>query len=47
MELFPRIVAALHDRGVDDVLLFAGGIIPAEDLPALRELGFEATTAET
>ena len=42
LELFPRIVAALHERGVDDVLLFAGGIIPPEDLPALREMGFEA-----
>ena len=42
LELFPRIVAALHARGVDDVLLFAGGIIPPEDMPALRELGFEA-----
>src|SRR5579872_2273167 len=28
LELFPRIVEELHARGVDDVLLFAGGIIP-------------------
>jgi methylmalonyl-CoA mutase C-terminal domain/subunit len=42
LELFPRVVAALKDRGVDPagVLLFAGGIIPDEDIPALKELGF-------
>ncbi len=42
IELFPRVVGALKERGVDpnDVLLFAGGIIPDEDIPALKELGF-------
>ena len=44
MELFPRVLKALADREItpDDVLLFAGGIIPEEDVPALRELGFQA-----
>jgi methylmalonyl-CoA mutase C-terminal domain/subunit len=42
MELFPRIVNELKTRGVDDVLLFAGGIIPEEDTPALQNLGFTA-----
>ena len=42
MELFPRIVDELRERGVDDVLLFAGGIIPEEDVPALEKLGFRA-----
>src|SRR3954471_1968435 len=28
MELFPHIMAELKARGVDDVLIFAGGIIP-------------------
>ncbi len=43
MELFPRVIAALKDRGVDphDVLLFAGGIIPDEDIPALKDMGFQ------
>lgn len=41
-ELFPRIVEELHGRGVDDVLLFAGGIIPEEDVPELQRLGFSA-----
>ncbi len=42
LELFPRIVEELRSRGVDDVLLFAGGIIPEEDTPALKEMGFKA-----
>jgi methylmalonyl-CoA mutase, C-terminal domain len=42
LELFPRIVAELHERGMDDVLLFAGGIIPEDDVAALEALGFRA-----
>ena len=41
-ELFPRILEELRSRGVDDVLLLAGGIIPDEDVPALKEMGFQA-----
>ncbi len=41
LELFPRVVEELKKRGVDDVLLFAGGIIPDEDVPKLKELGFK------
>ncbi|MEE8337635.1 MAG: cobalamin B12-binding domain-containing protein [Dehalococcoidia bacterium] len=40
MELFPRVIAELTSRGVDDVLLICGGIIPEEDIPAVREMGF-------
>jgi methylmalonyl-CoA mutase C-terminal domain/subunit len=42
LELFPRVVQALKERGIDpdDILLFAGGIIPDEDIPALKQLGF-------
>ena len=42
MELFPRVVEELKKRGLDDVILLAGGIIPQEDIPALRDLGFQA-----
>src|SRR3972149_3328993 len=42
LELFPRIVEELRSRGVDDVLLFCGGIIPEEDTAALTKLGFKA-----
>jgi methylmalonyl-CoA mutase cobalamin-binding domain/chain len=42
MELFPKIVDELRQRGMQDVLLFAGGIIPEDDVPALERLGFSA-----
>jgi methylmalonyl-CoA mutase C-terminal domain/subunit len=42
LELFPRVVDELKKRGVDDVLLFCGGIIPEEDTKALENLGFSA-----
>jgi methylmalonyl-CoA mutase, C-terminal domain len=42
LELFPRVVDELKKRGVDDVLLFCGGIIPEEDTKALENLGFKA-----
>ena len=42
LELFPRVVAEMNRRGVDDVLLFCGGIIPEEDTKALEALGFSA-----
>jgi methylmalonyl-CoA mutase C-terminal domain/subunit len=42
MELFPRVVKALRERDInpDDVLLFAGGIIPDADIEPLKQLGF-------
>jgi methylmalonyl-CoA mutase C-terminal domain/subunit len=39
MTLLPRICQLLRDEGMDDVLVTAGGIIPADDIPALREAG--------
>jgi methylmalonyl-CoA mutase C-terminal domain/subunit len=40
--LFPRIVALMKERGIqDDILLVAGGIIPDDDLSSLRDLGFK------
>ena len=39
MTLFPHVLQKLRDRGVDDVLLFGGGIIPADDIPKLYEQG--------
>jgi methylmalonyl-CoA mutase C-terminal domain/subunit len=40
MELFPRVVEELKKRGMADVVLFGGGIIPRDDLPALEKMGF-------
>jgi methylmalonyl-CoA mutase C-terminal domain/subunit len=44
MELFPRVIKALKDREIDpdEVLLFAGGIIPDADIEPLKQMGFKA-----
>jgi methylmalonyl-CoA mutase C-terminal domain/subunit len=42
MTLIPKIVEELHARGLDDVLVFAGGIIPDDDIPVLKEGGIAA-----
>ena len=42
LELFPRVVEEMKKRGLDDVILLAGGIIPQEDMPALQKIGFRA-----
>jgi methylmalonyl-CoA mutase C-terminal domain/subunit len=41
LELFPRVVEELKKRGMDDVVLFAGGIIPQEDIVQLEKMGFK------
>jgi methylmalonyl-CoA mutase, C-terminal domain len=42
MTLLPRICGLLHDEGLDDVLVTAGGIIPDDDVPALKAVGVSA-----
>lgn len=37
----PRVMELLREKGLDDVLVVVGGIIPDVDLPGLRELGIE------
>ena len=37
--LFPRITELMKQKGLDDVLVFAGGIIPKEDVPGLKKIG--------
>ena len=39
MTLFPRVLAELAQRGLSDVVLFGGGIIPEADISALRDAG--------
>lgn len=39
MTLFPAIVEALKAVGREDALIVAGGTIPAEDIPAIEEMG--------
>jgi len=37
--LFPRIVKILREKGAGDIHVFGGGIIPADDIPELKESG--------
>jgi methylmalonyl-CoA mutase C-terminal domain/subunit len=39
MTLFARLAELLQERGIDDVVVFGGGIIPEEDIPELERLG--------
>ena len=40
--LFPQVCQKLIEAGLEDVILFGGGIIPQEDRPALHEAGIRA-----
>jgi methylmalonyl-CoA mutase C-terminal domain/subunit len=52
MTLFPKVVRLLREAGAGDIVVFGGGVIPAEDIPALQAEGVEriftpgATSAE-
>ena len=37
--LFKRVIELLREKGADDVVVFGGGIIPPEDVAALKALG--------
>ncbi|MFL5808524.1 MAG: cobalamin B12-binding domain-containing protein [Flavisolibacter sp.] len=39
MTVFPKVVKLMKEKGLDDVLLTGGGIIPEQDMNQLRELG--------
>ena len=40
--LVPRIMELLHKQGMDDLPVFLGGIVPHDDLPAMKEAGVTA-----
>jgi methylmalonyl-CoA mutase C-terminal domain/subunit len=42
MTLFPRVIELLNGRGLEEVLVFGGGIIPDDDIPKLKALGVGA-----
>jgi len=42
LELFPEVMERLAARGMKDVVVVAGGIIPEDDIPALKEMGIRA-----
>jgi methylmalonyl-CoA mutase C-terminal domain/subunit len=37
--LFPRVTALLKEKGLNDMLVIGGGVIPDTDIPALKEAG--------
>ena len=50
--LFPRVMELLQERGVKDILVLGGWVIPEEDVPTLKALGIAeifgpGTTTET
>jgi methylmalonyl-CoA mutase C-terminal domain/subunit len=37
--LFPKVVQILKEKGAEDILVFGGGIIPVDDISALKKAG--------
>ena len=37
--VFPKLIALMKEKGMDDVLLTGGGIIPEDDMKALNKMG--------
>jgi methylmalonyl-CoA mutase, C-terminal domain len=40
--LFPRVVELLKEKGMEDVLVIGGGVIPQSDIPYLKSKGISA-----
>ncbi len=36
---FPKVMELLKEKGIDDILVLGGGIIPDEDIPSLKACG--------
>src|SRR5262245_37228949 len=39
MTIFPRILRRLRERGVDDMIVLGGGVMPDEDVAELKKMG--------
>jgi methylmalonyl-CoA mutase C-terminal domain/subunit len=39
MTVFPKIFALLREKGVDDMIVVAGGVMPDEDVAELKKMG--------
>ncbi len=37
--IFPKVIELLRQKGAENIIVFGGGIIPEEDIPALAEIG--------
>ncbi|MFA5309446.1 MAG: cobalamin B12-binding domain-containing protein [Dehalococcoidales bacterium] len=42
LELFGDVMAGLGEKGIGDIVVVAGGIIPEDDIPALEKMGIKA-----
>jgi methylmalonyl-CoA mutase C-terminal domain/subunit len=42
MTLFPAVLDLLKQKGIDDMVVFGGGIFPADDIAALKQQGVAA-----
>jgi len=43
--IFPEVIQLLKEKGAEDIVVFGGGIIPEEDIPALAQCGVKAIFA--
>jgi len=39
MALLPRVMELLHEKGLNNIIVIVGGIIPEEDIPELKHMG--------
>ena len=39
MTVFPKVIDIMHEKGMNDVLLTGGGIIPEDDMQKLQDMG--------
>jgi 2-hydroxyisobutanoyl-CoA mutase small subunit len=42
MTVFPKIFSLLKEKGVEDMIVVAGGVMPDEDVEALKKMGVAA-----
>ena len=40
--IFPEIIKLLKEKGLDNIAVFGGGIIPKDDIPSLKKAGVKA-----
>jgi 2-hydroxyisobutanoyl-CoA mutase small subunit len=39
LTVFPKLFRLLEERGADDIIVVAGGVMPAEDVAAIKQMG--------
>jgi methylmalonyl-CoA mutase C-terminal domain/subunit len=40
--LFPKVIGLLKEQDAEDIMVIAGGVIPEDDIPALKKAGVAA-----